>query len=57
MKRKIVKLKKMKMETVPNERALLMYLISKFQLLDPDVIIVSIHDGRCDIFSTECHFF
>lgn len=30
----------MKIETVPNERALLMYLISKFQLLDPDVIIV-----------------
>ena len=29
------------METVPSERALLMYLISKFQLLDPDIIIVS----------------
>ena len=26
---------------MPGERALLMYLISKFQLLDPDVIVVS----------------
>ncbi|CAF4026543.1 unnamed protein product [Rotaria sp. Silwood2] len=46
---------KIKIETVPGERALLMYLISKFQLLDPDVIIG--HDMRMfglELFLSRC---
>ena len=37
---------------MPGERALLMYLISKFQLLDPDVIVVSrqYNDNHLSIF-------
>ncbi|CAF3355969.1 unnamed protein product [Rotaria sp. Silwood1] len=46
---------KINIETVPGERALLMYLISKFQLLDPDVIIG--HDIRMfglELFLSRC---
>ncbi|CAF0895230.1 unnamed protein product [Rotaria sordida] len=46
---------KINIETVPGERALLMYLISKFQLLDPDVIIG--HDMRMfglELFLSRC---
>ncbi|CAF3590618.1 unnamed protein product [Adineta steineri] len=46
---------KINIETVPGERALLMYLISKFQKLDPDVIIG--HDMRMfglELFLSRC---
>ncbi|CAM4970193.1 unnamed protein product [Rotaria socialis] len=46
---------KINIETVPGERALLMYLISKFQILDPDVIIG--HDMRMfglELFLSRC---
>ncbi|UJR25876.1 hypothetical protein I4U23_007226 [Adineta vaga] len=46
---------KIKIETVPGERALLMYLISKFQILDPDVIVG--HDMRMfglELFLSRC---
>lgn len=52
---KVAESLKINIETVPGERALLMYLISKFQLLDPDVIIG--HDMRMfglELFLSRC---